>query len=424
MKHLLHIALILAATDLFGQSVSHQVINLFDDRERGIWVLQYEGRMDDLSYVYLVLGYNESEYKGIMQQKGLEDWFVEGDITGDSLRLLVTNDDDEVKGYLEGTIQDSMVTADFSGPKRSFQRDMQLKRVLRHTSVEDCGSDMWLKTFDGALMEDQVQLVLQKEEEDILVGLLYFEDQNVSYDLFGECLNDTCSEIDLDITNPQNVALGKVKYDVDESGEIWLEMANHISTPLKQTQDLPMLCGSRFFRESRMSYVIPFFENKRADTWLRSQLNDWLSLFDENADIEKPDHRFWIDLDFVGPRLISGTINYHHPDYSLTQRESFILPLDEEAPVEVWQWLSDPESFRAFLNDAVASEKERRSRNEPPSAATWLTEQDFRYISVRREGLCLKTELSPIYGDRKIIVPWSLVEPHTRRFVNIKKYVR
>jgi hypothetical protein len=372
----------------------------------------------------MVIGYNDTEYKGIIQQKGVKDWYVEGDIVKDTLQLLVTNDDEEVVGYIQGIMEDSLLTGRFLDDGKAFQRNLDLKRVLKHRSTELCGDNKWLRTFEGQLMQESIELALQREEEDVVIGLIFFEEKDVSYDLFGQCLDDACDRARFEVKNPQDVSLGSLDFEKDKNGVYWVEMGTQISSPMNATQDLPMVCGSRFFKGSRLSYVYPYFENKRTDEWLKARANKWLSLFQSGAEFDQQDYRFWVDLDFVGERMISGSINYNHPQQHTPYRESFILPTNEDKPIEIWQWVADEDIFRQMLNEAVYAEKERRISHEPEVAQSWLEKQKFHHISIRQEGLCLKTGLSLIYGDRKMIVPWNIVEPYVKRFVNVKKYLR
>lgn len=409
---------------LSAQSVSHAVFAQFDENERGIWIRQYEGRMDDLSYVYLVLGYNDSEYRGIIQQKGVEDWIVEGQIDGSTLKLLVVDQKDNVKGYLEGIIRDSSINATFSDQKRAFQRALSLKRVLKNRSTEICSDNKWLKSYSGRLLNDDIKLVLQREEENVVYGLLFYHEQGVSYDLFGTCQDVACRQVLFEIKNPQDQLVGSIKFEEDDKGFCWLQTGSQISSPLTKSKDLPMVCGSRYFKGARLSYVYPYLEDKKVDEWMKAQANQWLSTFPNASELQKKDFRFWVDLDFIGEKLVSGTINMQTPGSINPRRRSFILPFGEDKPIELDDWIGQQSSFKAKLSEAIESEKSRQRSNEPESAQVWLMEQSFEHISIRKEGLCLKSDLSLVYGERKMIMPWSMVEPYLKRFVNLKKVLR
>lgn len=425
MKIGLHIFLInLWATLTLAQSVSHAVIEKFGEEKRGIWIRQYEGRMDDLSYTYLVLGYNQTDYKGIVQQKGLEDWEVEGKVNGKNLKLLVTDKNEQVVGFIEGTIQDSLVVATFSDVTRDVQREILLQRVLKNRSTELCGDNKWLKTLSGRLMSDDVQLIMQKEEDNQVVGLLLFSNQNTSYDLIGYCQDEACRLIQFQVVNEQDLNLGDMTFETDENNVFWLQLGTHLSSPLSLDQDLQVICGSRFFKGSRLSYVYPHFDNKRVDQFFRNKANDWLAIFTQENTLEHQEYRYWVDLDYLGEKLISGTINYNVPNSNLPSRQSFILPTDEEEAIAFEDWISDKPKFKQVRQDAVAAEKKRKASQEPESAVEWLEKQTFQHVSMRKEGLCLKTDYSPIFGDRRITLPWSIVEPYLKRFVNLKKYLK
>ncbi len=419
------ISIVFFTTLLGAQSVSHLVLNKFGNKERGIWIRQYEGRMDDLSYAYLVLGYNQEVYRGLLQQKGLDDWHLEGEVDGKTLNLIVVNDQDDLLGYIRGQIQDSTIVATFSFHDEAWQRLLVLDRILRPTPSDVCGKNKWLKTYRGTLMSDRADFVLQKEEDQTLSGLVFFENQNISYDLKGNCDTETCDEANLELFNSQDVLLGSLKMSDLNSNSMTVQLGEDIHPDFILTQDLPMICGSHFHKKHRLSYVYPFFENKKIDDWFKRQVNSWLSAFRDpvQSDLEYGDYRLWADLDYLGDRLISGTITSRSKSGQI-ERESFIFDLSKKAPIEISEWVMDQKDFDQFISEIIQAEKSRTSRNFPPEGQAWLEAQDFSHVSARKEGLCLKSEYSSLFGEKKIMIPWNVVEPYLKRFVNIQKLLK
>ena len=425
MKTLLSISIIFLTSLLSAQSVSHLVLNKFANNERGIWIRQYEGRMDDLSYAYMVLGYNQDVYRGLLQQKGLDDWHLEGEVDGKTLNLIVVDDDDDLLGYIRGQIQDSAIVATFSFHDESWQRLLVLDRILRPTPSDVCGKNKWLKTYQGTLMSDNVDFVLQKEEDQILSGLVFFENQNISYDLKGSCATETCNEANLQLYNSQDVLLGSLIMSGLNSTAMTVQLGEEIYPDFMTTQDLPMICGSHFHKKHRLSYVYPFFENKKIDDWFKRQVNSWLSTFRDPVqnELEFGDFRLWVDLDYLGDRLVSGTITSRVKNGQIN-RESFIFDLSKRAPSEINDWVVNQKSFDPFIAEIIQAEKSRMTKSFPPEGKAWLEGQEFSHISLRKEGLCLKSDFSSLFGENKIMIPWNVVEPYLKRFVNIQKLLK
>ena len=411
---------------MIGQSASHIVLSQFDNQERGIWINQYEGRMDDLSYVYLVLGYNQHDYKGLLQQKGVDDWHLHGEIDGGNLNLLVSTEEGDVIGYIRGTIQDSSILAVLSLKSERTERQMLLSRVLNPSIAESCGDQMWLRTFSGRLMDENIRLALQKEEASSLTGLIYFAKQSMSYTLNGECLDDACLNAEVELVNTKEVSLGKLRITKTDSTPYEVILSEFRSEDLELTQDLPMICGSHFYQDQRLSYVYPYFDNKKIDNWFKSNVTRWLSSFGQNelSDTNsKGDYRLWVDFDFIGDKMLSGTMTFKNVDGSM-DRESFIFPVSGKGDIDIINWIESKEEWRRTLNEIIASEKQRMLKEFPPDAQAWIGIQKFDLYSIRKEGLCLKSDFDPIYGDWKIMIPWSIVEDFFKRSVNIQKLLK
>ena len=373
----------------------------------------------------MVLGYNQEVYRGLLQQKGLDDWHLEGDVDGKTLNLIVVDDNDDLLGYIRGQIQDSIIVATFSFHDESWQRLLVLNRILRPTPSDVCGRNKWLKTYQGTLMSDRADFVLQKEEDQILSGLVFFEKQNISYDLKGNCATETCNEANLQLSNSQDVLLGSLVLSDLNTSAMTVQLGDEVHTDFLNTQDLPMICGSHFHKKHRLSYIYPFFENKKIDDWIKRRVNSWLSTFKDPVESESEfgDYRLWVDLDYLGDRLISGTVTSRANTGQMV-RESFIFDLSKKTPTEINDWIISQKTFAPFVSEIIHAEKTRMSKNFPVEGQNWLTDQDFRHVSLRKEGLCLKSDYSSLFGEKKIMIPWNVVEPYLKRFVNIQKLLK
>jgi hypothetical protein len=401
------------------------VLDKFSSNERGIWIRQYEGSSDELSYAYLVLGHNDKEYKGILQQHGERDWHLEGKLRGDSIQLLVMDSEDIVLGYLQGTIKDSTFQVVFSTSNKLGQRDLMLRRVLKSQPKTECGADKWMKKLEGTLLDGEVTILIQKEEAAQLNGYIYFKREGTTYDLSGICHSEKCKEANVVLTNDLGLHLESLTmFAKTEEEDIEVILGNRLVNQFAIVDKFQMICSTQFFNGNRINYVYPYFDNKGVDHWLEEKVKNWILSFNQNMDPESKEYRLWMDFDLISDKVISGSMTFHDQEGQSIERESFIFDISAGKPVILSDLIEDEEAFQTLIDGAISFEKGRRVSFEPDATREWFLNQPFSYISMRNDGLCFKTGFSSLYGERKIIVPWSIISDHFRRFANIQKMVR
>jgi hypothetical protein len=148
---------------------------------------------------------------------------------------------------------------------------------------------------------------------------------------------------------------------------------------------------------------------KRINTWLKGYEIDKTDLSDGLEDA-----RLWVDLDLVTEGIISGIITQDHHRDGLV-REGFVFDLDKGKALKKDDWLNDVEEFEDFAEKAIEGEKQRDRIQEEKVTLEWFDDLTFDHISFRKEGLCLRSEFSRIYGERKVIMPWGILEKQLKR---------
>jgi len=407
----------LVSTLALAQSYSSQVVGLFSSNERGIWVKQFEGLADDINRVQIVLGHTDLVYKGLFMEKGLPKYWLEGDVNLDRLQLLVLDSNQSVVGYIQGQIQDSTISGDWNFVNGNVNKKIRLERTLRLTGDVDCGQNKWIKTFTGRFLDDVSRIFLKKEELGELFGLLYLVEKNTSYTLKGKCKNLDCLEANITIESSKGIVLGQMSWtDIGDNMKQAALDDNSVFL-FKEKDNYPIICGSQIVKDVQLSYVFPQLKNADFDPWLKSQVNDWLISFDnveehENSDIIE--YQYWVDIDYVGSKLISGMLNFDSPNGQLN-RKSFIYDLDKGEQINFDDWIAKEEVFGTFVKNAIVKEKKREVAKESPASIEWYKKTNYTYPAIRREGICFHSDFSRIHGERRIIFPWAVVQDYLKR---------
>jgi len=285
-------------------------------------------------------------------------------------------------------------------------RHLSLKRIRKPILDQDCGPDMRLVVLKGDLLNDHAQILLQKEESGNLEGLIHFENQKVSYDLVGQCEDSDCSYSSLSLLNEKGTTLGSFGLEINDGNHSVIlsssSKKNKISS-LTVVKEYSILCRTFILNNIRISYTYPHLESAKFNNWVKNEMIDWVSKLnlslDSNDRREWGDYRAWVDIDFLNKKIISGTITKAIKGHPGHERVSFIFPLNNKSPISFNNWVKNDDDNN------------------------WLLEQDFDHQSIRLEGLCLKTEYSSIYGEKRIVIPWELLMPYLRRNNIFSKYI-
>jgi hypothetical protein len=396
---------------------SDEVIALFQDDQRGVWVRHYQGWSDDVNRATMYLGNSDKDYKGFLTEKGMPRYQVEGEVNGTKLQLLVLDSNQLVVGYIQGMVDEDQLIADWRLTDLDLERKLFLERVAQLTNASDCGANKWIKEFNGKFMEDDAVVLIQKEEQGGLQGYIHMADQKKTYELNGECLDVECNEAQLNLTNHKGKKLATMVWTDLQDGLAQGALDNNQVYIFNEGRKLSMVCGSQIVGGVQLSYVFPSLSNEDFDIWMRKRINTWLKGYEiDKTDLSDglEDARLWVDLDLVTEGIISGIITQDHHRRGLV-REGFIFDLDKGKALKKDDWLNDVEEFEDFAEKAIEGEKQRDRIQEEEVTLEWFDDLTFDHISFRKEGLCLRSEFSRIYGERKVIMPWGILEKQLKR---------
>ncbi len=413
------------------KTLFRQVVDRFGSDAKGIWVQFYKGKANDSQPVLFCIGNNGKEYKGFYRYKGEEKLHLfEGKKEeGTSIKWVETNEDGEIIAYLNGSIDASKAQLLRMDLSRQFAREFHLQRTrYPKAGMKNCSEGLWLQTIEGELLESPCKLVLQHENEGLVRGVLQFKKTHSSHDIVGKCLHPDCQSILLHLMDPYGNSLGDIKlrqknpegnkYIASLKGKVG-EMQDFELASVKR---YPLLCGPGDNGADKYFYTYPFLDKKRFDRWLGLRFKAWVTEVRsklkelDSDDLEASDDRAmaWVDIEYLGPKYVSGFLNFYNPIEKSSYREGFIFPFKEDEPRSLEDLLDDFTMARTRLDKEIKRKKERIIRRSDALTAEWLRGQAFDKVCIRAEGFCFSTDFNGIFGERKIVVPYSIVSEYLK----------
>ena len=421
--------------DANAQEVSYhkKILSLFGEDVIGVWIKHYRGQIDELNDAYMALGNDEKMYRGILVQNGNEELIVEGSYDVRKLQLLVLNGDEVVIGYIKGQIMDSLIVADLFNNDHSMIRKLKLRRQIRPTESDNCSEGKWIRQLEGKVLDEDVEIIIQKEELGLLSGLITFNDKKVSYHLQGECTDDLCQESNLRLKNERKINLGALNVSQGADDSCYISIGRNsddvIRYPIKKIQEWNVLCKTTMKGQNRINYILPMWSGNAYRTWIKNKVFRWQQVILKNINGNDRfslmnEYRAWVDLDFVNEKLISGTLTYTNPKGNGFRREAFTFASNGDGPINISDAFKDEQLSDRTLNEFINKEKSLAvEEGDEVEYINWIGKQRFKHKSIKKEGLCLKSDYSLIFGEREFVIPWTLLEKMMRRSHAVVKYI-
>ncbi len=426
--------LLFGMTNSYGQSLSVEqaVIDLFDKPDRVLWVKHYEGRVDDISDVSVTLAYDGKHCKGQLKYlKSKEIFGLAGFIKNKKIRLKEINHDQQVSGFIEGQMDEKMIIAEWSKHDNSIAGDIVLKETKKPNSrPSHCGNNKWLKTFSGIVERKDVDLILQLGGEGELRGLAYFYKHDKTFEVKGTIGEK--NKVKLDFYNANAKKQGSITGYLNEKGLI---EAGYIGKNGKQEmcsfwkqKEMPIACNeyADYFGSYDITY--PKSNNKAVNQWMSSTSAKWME--DCRKEIKrvkdgdralKPDSRAsvrayaWCDLDYVSPKVISGTMLLTNTWEPRIKAKSFNFDLDKNKEVKLDDLFEKKFDYQKFVWGYISDGIKEHRYYDDYGFRKWLANELFESFTILKDGINFSTSHSSIYGHYKVTVPYYELKPHFKK---------
>ena len=438
--------LLLSMTNTYAQSsgLEQAVVKLFDKPDKVQWVKHYEGRIDDLSDVSVTLGYDGKHCKGQLKYlKSKEVFGLAGFIKNKKIRLKEININKEVSGFIEGRIDEKMIVAEWSKHDNSIAGDIVLKETKKPaTRPSHCGNNKWLKIFNGTVDRKDVEMILQMGGEGELRGVAYFFKHDKTFEVKG--VKGQKNKVELTFYDANAKDQGSVRGYLTEKGII---EAGYVGTDGKQQmcsfwkqKEMPIACNEYADYFGSYDIIYPKSNNKTVNQWISNTSSKWMATCKNETKKVKasskgldPDLRSsvrayaWCDLDYVSPKVISGTMLMRNTWESTTRVESFNFDLDKNKEVKLDDLFEKGFDYQKFVWGYISDEIKEHRYYDDYDFRKWLGNELFKTFTIRKDGVNFSTSYNSIYGRYKVTVPYHELKSHFKkkspiwRLANIEK---
>ena len=150
--------------------------------------VHYEGRMDDINTVKMTLSCIGSNCSGeFIYIKSGDRFRLAGTINGNQIQLEEYDRNNQRSGFIKGKYMGNAIQAVWENTTQTVGSKVLFKETTPQTTdYSDCGANKWIHSYSGQIDKKEVELVLQKIDNQRIVGAAYFLKDKTKYAIRGE----------------------------------------------------------------------------------------------------------------------------------------------------------------------------------------------------------------------------------------------
>ena len=411
------------------ERMQQEVLELFEKPKNVEWVQHFRGYFDDFNEVAVTLAYDGKYCKGQLRYlQSKESFWLSGSIKKGVLQLQEVDRQMQTTGFLQGEIQQFPLHLEWKNYNQTIGGNLVLHRNnLQTEQKRSADREQWIRTYRGMVFNKPLELLLQNDGQNGLRGIAYFEEDQRSYQLKGDLLEN--GRIKLYLRNNHARPRGSIEGILKNNGQI---SANYYNQEGRRSpslfsveEDLPLKCKA--YADYISSYDITFPETPHLafNHWMEQISEEWINNCRQYAHQVKqinytatPQMRStirayaWSDLELYTDRLMSCFVTFNNTwtyqqegkainydfvkQQEITLEDIFIAEFDHQAFI------------RQYLNRSIG----QHTLYNDYEFRKWLAQQAFPYFTIRKEGLCFSTVFNTVYGQQRIVIPYEQLRPY------------
>ncbi len=410
----------------------HEVMDMFGTLQQGVWINHYAGIGTEGDSFVFTLGHNAKEYKGILQNISRGELYVtEGKYQPEEVKLVVQDTTYDLLGFLYGEVNPGGMMVQLLDKRKEKGRYIEFEKVNRDGfKILDCPSQVWYKSFNGIMDRDPVFIQIQKEKDQRVYGTISVAGKLTGYTISGNCDDNRCQKMKLKVYDYFGERFKEYKSSLISARKIQVEEFFKDRFQIFEDWNLEntyhFQCKNIRLPAIKMYAQYIKINDRFFDPWIESFITKWteqvISFYQPGAIQEQRDAIANMDIDWISQDWVSGIFKFTEPwsdaerslPFTFDRRLGRIISLDESFDKDF--------NHQVFFAEFISrKKKEMIEANNSNRFRAYLDLEYFNLWTLRPEGLCFTSEFNSVWGMRKIIIPYSLIQEHIRRGGPFKK---
>lgn len=416
------------------------IARLFEKPSDIKWVRYFSGRLDDVSGVTISLGSDGAKCRGYLSYAQSRARFrLDGAMSNDKIQLTEYDTRNQRTGLITGKLNGKRIEADWLSRDSTLGLNLQAEEVAvgQVLAAGHCGDNKWANRYIGRYNNARADFVLSRLHNGALYGYLWIEADGKTYPLRGNIDDDGNYEINARQPGgeiPAAIIKGSLK--VPQATDMqWVGSGERRSLKFTLRDNLLIGCYESADYTTSYDALYPRTRCDACNAALDKKVQDWVtrckSAFAAQKRDATPPNRnalrasAWADVVFWTDDLFCGYLIFTNSWDERTEGLSFNFNLKTGKEILLEDLFIKSFNFKKWMDDYSRKESPKMAKfAADPQFREWLAKDGFPLFAIRREGLEMSTLFHPVYGQQRLLVPYTVLKPYMRKDNPLAEFVR
>jgi hypothetical protein len=401
-------------------------------------IKHYKGRIDDISDVAISISCKGKTCEGALIYVRSRDQFkLRGVREGNQLQLKEFNQKGKCTGYLSGSVAGKHLNLEWKNETGTIGNTLHLKEVARMPDFPTyCGDNKWINAYTGKIKGEEVSIILQRVDNNRILGQAYFRDKRQTILLRGNLLkNDNLHLQFIDENSSEQIGTirGIYKNKQNLNLSFYNNQNNQSFLTLNLEKHLAVSCLEYADFYTNYDFIFPKSDRAVFNELMVVLTQDWLSDCRKNAQsvrkrVANPQSRSsqraysWTEIELLTNDFISGLLTYHSTWSNQQKTKTFNYDLQSNQPVQLDDIFKKGFDYKAFVkkyaNETILKSALYKNDHQ---FRNWIINQDFPFFTIDHDGISFYTDFHIVYDRQRILIPYKKLKGNIRKKSIVRK---
>jgi len=409
-----------------------ELMDLFGQNHQGVWIQQYSGVSKQGEAYIFTLGHNGREYRAILQNLQTQvHWTAEGAYHFENIKLVLIDSALEHTGFLLGTVTPNGILLQILDHQKEKGEYIEFQKMSREGfKIFDCPSEVWYQSYRGIMDRNPIFVQLKKENDQRVLGSISLPDKLSGYLIAGNCDDIACENMVLTVHDYYGERYKELRTKFLNPNQIQVEEDFKDKYKLTETWNAEskfhFKCKNQSYPGIRLHAEYIQINDREFDNWLDAFIQKWIeqvvSFYQSGPIRGLKSANASMDIDWINTDWVCGIFRFTEPWTDAERSLSFNFDRKLNRIVSIEELFDKEFDYKSYFAEYISwKKKEMMSINTSGRFKMYMDQEFFSPWTLRPEGFCFTSEWNSIYGIRKIIVPYALLQEHIRKTGPLRK---
>ncbi len=409
----------------YGDSLRTAEVRQMFDKAESVWLKHYKGFDQTGNQYLLILGNDQRTEKGkLWLQNSTQQWQLEGAYAPKKCSFMITLGELDIWGQAHGERNDSTLVLAMISTDLAQSMNLRFRQIQRNqTSATPCPYN--LRYF--SLRDDSSEFLMQFQtfEDGAVQGYCIRRKDSITLAFSGHCKDPDCNRISMRMVSVNTWKKSSMEIILYDDGSAQITQASG-KTYLKMDDQIDWEFSCRnFSNAARLVHArYPSIDVRSYQKWVQAFVQNWMTASAvKNSTPLDSNHNEKLNcaVSWQSNQFISGYFFWNEAGYRQPVMYPFNFNLRSGENMEIQDLFEKNADYKSVIRQYVDSCQTRLMAGMQREMKEHVRRQHFNYWNLLPTGICFFTEMSPVYGVYRILVPYSRLDPLLRKNGFIKK---